>query len=122
MRRPHALLALATAIAAVATAPIAHADDAVTYEIISSSVAAVNVEYSDIAGRQSVQQVALPWRTNATVSRADSNNTEVRADWRPIAGPSRWVTVRIYAHGSLLCETILDVGNATCYGGTRHFS
>ena len=122
MLRPHLLIALTTGIAAIALAPLARADEPVTYEVISSYISVVNIEYNDLGQRQAVQQVALPWRMNATVGKADSNDAEIRVDWRPQAGPGRWLTVRIFSHGSLLCESILDVGNATCYGGTSHTS
>jgi hypothetical protein len=119
MRRYLMIICSITAIPVVAMAPSARADDAVTYEVLTTSdIAAVNIEYNDASGRLALQQVALPWRMNATVGNPRSNDAEIRADWRPLAKPSKWVTVRIYYRGSLLCENTLDVGNAACYGST----
>lgn len=115
--------ALAAGVFSVTLAPPAVADDNVTYEVTSLTtyVGAVNVEYNDSSQRISLQRVALPWRQNAIVPHARSQSeqgAEVRADWRPVAAPSRWVSVRIYVRGSLICENTLDVGDATCYGST----
>ncbi len=115
--------ALVAGVVAVTLAPPAVADDNVTYEIVSATtyVSSVNVEYNDHAQRMSLQGVPLPWRQNVTVPSARSQTeqgAEVRADWRPVAAPSRWVSVRIYVRGSLICENTLDVGNVTCYGST----
>lgn len=85
----------------------------------------MNVEYNDRSQRILLLNVPLPWRQNATVVNARSqteNGAEVRADWRPASAPNRWVTVRIYVRGSLICENTLDVGNATCYGSTPFIS
>jgi hypothetical protein len=116
-----------TAIAVVGTvvsAPLVSAEDGVTYEVVSDSIGAANVEYYDRSGRIALQQVPLPWRTTATVMDAVSptrDGAEIRADWR---GYGRWrykyVTVRIYKGDHLLCESTLDVGDATCYGSTPH--
>jgi hypothetical protein len=61
-----------------------------------------------------------------------TEGAEVRADWRPTvcdgrawcpeARPNNWVTVRIYLHGKVICESTLDVGNAACYGSTSFHS
>ena len=115
--------ALVAGVFAVALAPPAVAEDSVTYEIVSLTtyVGVVNVEYNDHSQRMSLQGVPLPWRQHVTVPSARSQTeqgAEVRADWRPVAAPSRWVTVRIYVRGSLICENTLDVGNVTCYGST----
>jgi hypothetical protein len=119
MRRYLMIICLITAIPVAAMAPSAHADDTVTYEVLTTSdIAVVNIEYNDVSGRLALQQVALPWRMNATVGNPRSNDAEIRADWRPLAKPSKWVTVRLYYRGSLLCENTLDVGNAACYGST----
>jgi hypothetical protein len=112
-------------LGAVGVAPAAHAEDDVTYEVLSTTpyVSTMNVEYYDHSQRILLENVVLPWRMNATVidaNRPSDDGAEVRADWRPSAAPSRWVTVRIYVRGSLICENTLDVGNATCYGST-HF-
>jgi hypothetical protein len=119
------LVPLIGGLAAVAIAPAAHAEDSVTYEVLSTTpyVNTMNVEYYDHSQRILLENVPLPWRMNATVVDANQpsdDGAEVRADWRPSAAPSRWVTVRIYVRGSLICENTLDVGNATCYGST-HF-
>jgi hypothetical protein len=112
-------------LTAVVVAPAAHAEDSVTYEVFSTTpyVTTMNVEYYDHSQRILLENVSLPWRMNATVvdaNQASDDGAEVRADWRPSAAPSRWVTVRIFVRGSLICENTLDVGNATCYGNT-HF-
>jgi hypothetical protein len=112
------IISLISSIYAVAMAPAAHADVTVTYEVASSDIAATNIEYFDLTGPKQLEHVPLPWRINATVVDPHSNATEVRADWGPAAGTSRWVTVRIYYQGSLLCEKTLDVGKEACYGGT----
>lgn len=114
----HVITALITGLAAVALAPAAHADDTVTYEVTSSYIAAADVEYFDLSGRNTLEHVTLPWRTNATVSNAHSNDAELRAYWRPAAAPSKWVSVRIYSRGSLLCQSTFDIGNAVCYGNS----
>jgi hypothetical protein len=119
MRLYFMIISLITAIPVVAMAPSARADDTVTYEVLTTSdIATVNIEYNDVSGRLALQQVPLPWRMNVTVGNPRSNDAEIRADWRPLAKPSKWVTVRIYYRGSLLCENTLDVGNAACYGST----
>ena len=123
MRRHLMMISPITAIAAVTMAPSANADDTVTYEILTTSdIAAVNVDYNDVSGRQALQKVPLPWRMNATVGNPRSNDAEIRADWRRLATTSKWVTVRIYYRGSLLCENTLDIGVATCYGSTTYKS
>ncbi len=119
------LVSLFGALTAVAVAPAAHAEDSVTYEVLSTTpyVNTINVEYYDHSQRILLENVSLPWRLNATVVHANQpsdDGAEVRADWRPSAAPSRWVTVRVYVRGSLICENTLDVGNASCYGST-HF-
>lgn len=114
-------------LVAVAAAPPAHADDRVTYEVLSLTpyVKSLNVEYYDHSERISLDGVSLPWRQNATAVNPRSqteDGAEVRADWQPVRAPDRWVTVRIYVRGSLICENTLDVGNATCYGSTPFIS
>jgi hypothetical protein len=123
MRRHLMMIAPITAIAAITMAPSAHADDTVTYEILTTSnIATVNVDYNDVSGQRALQKVPLPWRMNATVGNPRSNDAEIRADWRRFAANSKWVTVRIYYRGSLLCENTLDIGVATCYGSTTYKS
>lgn len=123
------IVSLITAISAAVMAPIARADDSVTYEVISDSIGAATIEYFDRSARRMVEDAPLPWRLDATVVNAHSPSTdgaEVRADWRPnrrVAGsPSgltgMWVTVRISFRGKVLCENTLDIGDAACYGST----
>jgi hypothetical protein len=117
---------LATAlITGMVSAPAAHAEDSVTYEIVSDqhNVAAANVEYNERSGRTALQQVSLPWRLTVDVPNAVSptkDGAEIRADWRPYRWRHKYVTVRIYLGANLLCESTLDVGDATCYGSTPH--
>lgn len=124
MRIPRVILVLTAWMSSVALAPVAHADDIVTYEIVSDQVTKANIEYYDHSVRQSLVDVPLPWRMDAAVSDPRSVSAEVRADWRssiaalPVWRPNKWVTVRIWSRGSLLCQNTLDVGNATCYGNT----
>jgi hypothetical protein len=118
-------VALTTGIVAGLSAPVAHAEDTVTYEIVSDqdNVAAANVEYNDRSERKALQHVSLPWRLTAEVRDAVSptkDGAEIRADWRPYRWPYKYVTVRIYLGDKLLCESTLDVGDATCYGSTPH--
>ena len=104
-------------IPVVAHAPVANADDAVVYEVRSSAVDAVaNIENADIAGPHALQNVTLPWRTTASVVNPHSDDAQLAADWRQEAQRYKWVTVRTYTHGSLLCEFTLDSGNAACSG------
>lgn len=119
-------LSLVTGISAIVLAPVAHADDTVTYEVVSDgSIPEANVEYYDRSARISQRGVQLPWRGTATVADAISptheKGAEIRADWHQYG---RWrhkyVTARIYLGGQLLCENTLDVGNASCYGSAPH--
>lgn len=115
------IVSLISGISAVLLAPAARADENVTYEVVSDYITAANVEYFDGSARRAVEQVPLPWRTNVTVVNPRSLSTdgaEIRADWRPAARPSKWVTVRLYIRGTLRCQNTLDVGNAACYGST----
>ncbi|MDT7758430.1 MAG: hypothetical protein QOH27_4328 [Mycobacterium sp.] len=125
------MIALLTGIFAISLAPSAYAQDTVTYEVVSNDVAEANVEYFDSSERKVLAAVPLPWRTSVTVINArvpSTDGAEVRADWRPRvcdgrawcpeARPNNWVTVRIYLHGKVICESTLDVGNAACYGST----
>ncbi|HET7739162.1 MAG TPA: hypothetical protein VFL67_00765 [Mycobacterium sp.] len=120
-------------LAAAIQAPVANAQDIVTYEIFSDSVAGLaGVEYRDTSGKHLLQDVPLPWRLTVPVVDATSptaDGAELRADWRPNFRTAatvgrvllgKFVTVRIYRGEELLCESILDVGNATCYGSVPH--
>jgi hypothetical protein len=113
--------------------PVALAEDTVTYYIFSNSVGELaGVEYRDTSGKHLLQDVPLPWTLTVPVVNATSptaDGAEVRADWRPdfrtAATVGRvlqghFVTVRISRGGDTLCESILDVGNATCYGSVPH--
>ncbi len=118
-------VALITAIAAALSAPRAHAQNSVTYEVVSDqlNVPAADVEYDEGTQRTALQQVSLPWRMTVDVPSPVSptkDGAEIRADWRPYRWPYKYVTVRIYLGDKLLCESTLDVGDATCYGSTPH--
>jgi hypothetical protein len=114
-------------------APVAQAEDTVTYDIFSDSVGALaGVEYRDTSGKHLLQDVSLPWTLTVPVVNATSptaDGAELRADWRPnfrtAATVGRvlqghFVTVRISKGTDVLCESILDIGNATCYGSVPH--
>lgn len=112
-------ISMVITVVAMTVAPSARADDTVTYEIITTSdIPVANVEYTDVSGRHELQKMPLPWRMNATVANPRSNDAEIRGDWRWLATAEKWVTVRLYYRGSLLCEETLNIGNATCYGST----
>ena len=115
--------------------PVARAEDTVTYDIFSDSVGALaGVEYRDTSGKHLLRDVPLPWTLTVPVVNAKSptaDGAELRADWRPnfrtAATVGRvlqghFVTVRISEGAKVLCESILDVGNATCYGSVPHTS
>jgi hypothetical protein len=129
------LLALLAGGMGVLQAPVAHAEDVVTYEVFSDSVAGLaGVEYRDTSGKHLLRNVPLPWRLTVPVVNATSptaDGAELRADWRPNFRTAatvgrvllgKFVTVRIYRGEELLCESILDVGNVTCYGSVPHRS
>ncbi len=99
-------------------APTALAAETVTYEVTSRDISVVNLEFADSGRRQAQANIPLPWRLDVSVQDPLSNDAEVRADWRPLARPAKWVTVRIYYRGKLVCDNTLDVGNAACYGST----
>lgn len=126
-------VAMIVGLAGVVHAPAAHAEDTVTYDIFSDSVGQLaGVEYRDTSGKHLLQDVPLPWTLTVPVVNATSptaDGAELRADWRPnfrtAATVGRvlqghFVTVRISKRGDTLCESILDVGNATCYGSVPH--
>lgn len=105
-------------ISLMAAAPAAHAEDFVTYEVLSGSVSSVNVEYYDRSEPISLAGLPLPWRTNATVVNPSSQSTDgarLRANWRETQG-NGWVTIRIFMRGSLICESTQTKGKASCYG------
>jgi hypothetical protein len=117
-------VSVVTGIAAVVLAPLARAADSVTYEVISDSIAAADVEYFDHSERQALQHVALPWRITVAVLDAvkpTRDGSEIRADWRQYGRwRDKYVTARIYFRDSVLCESTLDVGDATCNGSVPH--
>lgn len=120
-------------VAAIASAPAAHAADTVTYEVFSSFVGeAGGIEYRDLSGKHLIQAVPLPWQITvpvASVFSPEDAGAEVRADWRPNFRTAatvgrvlqgQLVTVRISFRGQVICENTIDVGNATCYGSAPH--
>ena len=113
--------AMALCVPLLAHPAEAWADDLVTYEVVSDDIQIANIEYQDVTGRASVESVTLPWRTDAvvrTVRGAPPDGSQVRADWRPSAAPTRWVSVRIIYQGKVICQNTLDIGDAACYGIT----
>lgn len=124
---------MAVCFAGLAYAPAARAEDTVRYDIFSDSVGVLaGVEYRDTSGKHLIQDVPLPWTLTVPVVDATSptaDGAELRADWRPnfrtAATVARvlqghFVTVRITRGNDVLCESILDLGNATCYGSVPH--
>ncbi len=115
-----AAAAFIAALGSMPTAPCAQAtDDVVTYEVVSNFVDRANIVYMDPQQRAFIWQAALPWRMDTTVL-GGIDRAEIRADWRPNERPNKWVTVRILHDGKVLCQSTLDLGNATCYGNTPH--
>lgn len=109
---------LITAVSALGVAPAARADVGVTYEVVSNYLHSVNVEYYDGSQPVSLENVSLPWRTNAMVVNPTSQLTDgarLRANWRP-PEEFAWVTIRIFVRGSLICESTQTKGKASCYG------
>jgi hypothetical protein len=124
-RHRGAALTLILGVAATMWTPSARASDPVTYEVVSDSIPQANVEYVDASGRKLLGSVPLPWRLEVTLDNArgpTGPGAQVRADWRPFKSKWRMVTVRIYDGSNLLCQSTLDVGDATCYGNTPHVS
>ncbi|OBI44035.1 hypothetical protein [Mycobacterium sp. E796] len=112
------VIALLTGCSAALGAPAtARADDSVTYEVLSQSpsLTAVDAEYTDGVGQVAVQNIPLPWRMNAAVPDAYSADTTIRVTW-PSPVRYKWVIVRIFTRGSMLCEAIADKGETTCTG------
>ena len=133
-RMRHLIVLLITGVSSVVAPPTAWAYDTVTYEVISDSVGAANIEYFDHSQRQVLNGAKLPWRADVTVVDPHSNSTEgaeVRADWRAYMPASPlppghpigyWVTVRISLRGKVICQNTLDLGDAACYGSTTFLS
>ena len=126
---------IGVAASASVQVPVAKAEDLVTYDIFSDSVGGLaGLEYRDIWGKHLLQNVALPWSLTVPVANPTSptaDGAELRADWRPPFRTAatvgrvlldKFVTVRISRNGQILCESILDTGNATCYGSVPHRS
>jgi hypothetical protein len=122
MRPISLVVSLITGIGVVATAAPAWADEPVTYEVVSAYVPAATVDFTDVNGQHTLENVTLPWRYNVTVADAQAASTSLTAHWTPgtetYPNPGRyqWVSVRVYTHGSLLCQMTLDVGVASCDG------
>ncbi|BBW99629.1 hypothetical protein [Mycolicibacterium moriokaense] len=109
----------------VGASPVAWADDVVTYEVVSDRIAVANIEWQDVAGRRFAPAVTLPWRADVNVRAPlgpPPDGSQVRADWRQNAYPTKWVTVRIFYRGKLICQNTLDIGNAACYGVTHRIT
>jgi hypothetical protein len=134
MNRVHTTaVSIIAGVAAVVSAPAAHADDTVTYEVFSSFMdQAGGIEYRDLSGKHLIQDVPLPWKITVPVANVfspEDAGAEVRADWRPNFRTAatvgrvlqgQLVTVRISFRGAVVCENTIDVGNATCYGSAPH--
>lgn len=108
--------AFVAALSAVATAPSVHANPTVVYEVRSTQVSTANIAYTDISGEHVLQNVPLPWRVHVPVVDAHGAGTTLRAEWEDQSGRYKWVTIRIFTVGSLLCENTLDLGEASCDG------
>jgi hypothetical protein len=103
--------------AAVTSSAVARAEEFVTYEVLAQSpfLTAVDVEYTTLGGHVALPNVPLPWRMNAAVLDAHSVDTTLRVKWQsPVR--YKWVIVRIFTRGSMLCESIADKGETTCTG------
>jgi hypothetical protein len=129
------LVTLIAGAAAVVSAPVVRAEEGVTYEVFSAFVpVATGIEYRDVSGKKLLQDVPLPWQITVPVAdpfSPEDAGAEVRADWRPDFRTAatvgrvlqgQLVSVRISYRGAVICESTLDVGNATCYGSTPHSS
>lgn len=116
-------VAMIAGLGALFCAPVAHAEETVTYEISSNSVGVLPfLQYRDTSGKHLLRDVPLPWTLTVPVVDARSptaDGAELRADWRPIL-QGQFVTVRITKGGDVLCESMLDLGNAACYGSVPH--
>lgn len=128
-------VSLVVAVSSLVQGPTARAEGTVTYEIFSNRVGwLAGVEYRDTMGKHLLQGVSLPWTLTVPVIDATSptaDGAELRADWRPNYRTAatvgrllqgQFVTVRISQGGKVLCESTLDLGNATCYGSVPHIS
>jgi hypothetical protein len=122
------VLAVALLLAALFSAAPARAADAVTYEITYDQLTEVSsLQYIDRSGRVDLGPTPLPWRMDVALDDADASvlkgGAEVRTEWLfPLRARWKYVVVSIHSNGTLLCQTTLNIGNATCYGNIRHFS
>jgi hypothetical protein len=128
-----ATVSMMVGIAPMVSAPVACAEETVTYEVFSDFVPSVaGIEYRDVSGKTLLAEVPLPWQITvpvADVFSPEDDGAELRADWRPNFRTAatvgrvlqgQLVTVRISFRGNVVCESTLDVGNATCYGSVPH--
>ena len=116
-----AALSLILGVSATLLAPAAHAGDLVTYEVVSNTIPQVNLEYVDGSGRKLLEGIPLPWRLEVPLDDARAptgRGAQLRVDWRPFKSKNRTVVVRIYDGPNLLCQSTIDIGDATCYGNT----
>jgi hypothetical protein len=122
------VFAVALLLAAMLSAAPARAADAVTYEITSDQLTEVSsLQYIDRSGRVDLGSTPLPWRMDVALDDADASvlkgGAEIRTEWLfPLRARWKYVVVSIYSNGTLLCQTTLNIGNATCYGNIPHFS
>jgi hypothetical protein len=122
------VFAVALLLAALLSAAPARAADAVTYEITSDQLTEVSsLQYIDRSGRVDLGSTPLPWRMDVALDDADASvlkgGAEIRTEWLfPLRARWKYVVVSIYSNGALLCQTTLNIGNATCYGNIPHFS
>jgi hypothetical protein len=118
----HAIVASVVAIPlAIVAAPTAQAAGVVVYEVTSTYIPSVDIEFTDGSGLTSLQNVPLPWRANVSVDDPFSADTKLNIHWQPTQR-YKWVDFRIHSRGSLLCEGQRDAGEASCtarglYGG-----
>ena len=110
------IAAVVAGLAAVTTPAPANADATVTYEVLSSYVSTATIAFSDVEGQHVLNDVTLPWRLSARVADAHTAAAALGVDWQSQAGRYKWVVVRIYTSGSLLCERTLDAGSGSCDG------
>lgn len=92
-------------------------DNTVTYEVISDAITNANVEYFDGTASQQVDNVTVPWKTDATVGdlgngAKQANHAEMKVSWTPI--PGEVVTTRITYKDKVICQNTVDTGQASC--------
>lgn len=122
------LFAVALLVAGLFSAPAAQAADAVTYLVTSDELSEVSsLQYIDQSGRVDLGTTPLPWHMDVKVNDADASvlngGAEIRTEWLyPLRARWKYVRVSIFSNGVLLCQTTINIGNATCYGNIPHFS